>query len=129
MIGGNNGIYRRLTPRKSKLHPWRICFDVAMSSEVFNLLYKEIINCSSDGLDFLEKPGLLRITNLRKVCVLFNKFEDCGGFVNELGAGKGLVKRIVDDNKKGIMRYNFKQEILKLEFYYGYWNAFSIIKH
>ena len=92
-----------------------ICFDVAMSQEVFKLLYKEIINRTSYGLDVLEKPGLVTITftNLRKVCALFNKFKDCEGFENDLGAGKGVVKLIVDDSKKGIIRYNTKQEILK----------------
>lgn len=82
-------------------------------------MYKEIKNRTSYGLDVLEKPGLVTITftKLRKVCALFNKFEDCEGFVNELGAGKGVVRLMVDDIKKGIMRYNFKQEILKLDFY------------
>ena len=131
MIRAKNGINRRLTPRMSKLHPWMICFDVAMSQEVFNLLYKGIINRTSYGLDVLEKPGLVTRTfsNLRRVCALFNKFEDCERFVKELRAGNGVVKLIVDDSKKGIMKYNFKQEILKLNSYYGYWNAFGIIQH
>lgn len=73
-------------------------------------MYKGIINCISYGLDVLEKFGLvIRIfLNLRRVCVLFNKFEDCEGFVKELGVRKGVVKFIVDDSKKGIMKYNFK---------------------
>lgn len=130
MIRGKNGVYRRPTPRMSKLHPWMVCFDLAMSQEVFNLLYKEIINRTSYGLDVLENPGLATITftNLRKVCALFSKFEDCEGFVNELGARKGVEKVIVDDSMKGIMRQNFQQEIFKLDFFYGDWNASSSIE-
>ena len=79
MIRGKNIIYRRLTPRMSKLFSWMICFDVVTSQEVFNLLYKEILNRTSYGLDVSEKPDLVTITftNLRKVCALFNKFENC----------------------------------------------------
>lgn len=51
----------------------------------------------------------ITFTNMRRMCALFNKFEDCKGFAKELGAGKGLVKLIVDDSKNGIIRYNFKQ--------------------
>ena len=51
----------------------------------------------------------ITFTNMRRMCALFNKFEDCKGFAKELGAGKGVVKLIVDDSKNGIIRYNFKQ--------------------
>lgn len=36
MIRAKKGIYRRLSPRMSKIHPWMICFDVPMPQEVFN---------------------------------------------------------------------------------------------
>lgn len=54
---------------------------------------------------------------MRTMCTLFNKFEDCKGFAKELGARKGVVKLIVDDSKNGIIKYNFKQEILKFNLY------------
>ena len=71
----------------------------------------------------------ITFSNIRRLCALFNKFEDCQAFTKELGAEKGVVKLIVDERKKGIMRYKFKEEILQLNFYYGYWNVFGIIQH
>ena len=131
MIIAKNGINTRLTPRMSKIHPWVICFDVPMPQEVFSLLNKGIVNRTSYGVDVSEKPGSVTITftNMRRLCALFNKFEDCEAFTKELGAGKGVVKLIVDDRKNGIMRYKFKEEILQFNFHYGYWNAFGIIQH
>lgn len=81
---------------------------------MFSLLNKGIVNCISYGVDVLEKFGLVIIIfiNMRRLCVLFNKFEDCEVFIKELGVGKGVVKFIVDDRKNGIMRYKFKEEIL-----------------
>ena len=93
MIRAKNGINRRLTSRMSKVHPWMICFDVPMPQEVFNLLKKGIVNRTSYGVDVSEKAGSVTITfsNMRRLCALFNKFEDCKAFTKELGAGKGVV--------------------------------------
>lgn len=131
MIRAKNGINRCLTPRMSKVHPWMICFDVPMPQEVFNLLKKGIVNRTSYGVDVSEKAGSVTITfsNMRRLCALFNKFEDCEAFTKELGAGKGVVKLIVDGKKNGIMRYKFKEEILQFNFHYRYWNAFGIMQH
>lgn len=130
MIRAKNGINRRLTSRMSKLHPWMICFDVPTPQEVFSLL-KVIVNRTSYGVDVLEKPSSVTVTftNKRRLCALFNKFEDCEAFTKDLGAAKGVVKLIVDDTKNGIIRYNFKQEILQFNFHYGYWNTFGISQH
>ena len=68
-------------------------------------------------------------TNIRRLCALFDKFENCEAFTKELTAGKGVVKLIVDDRKNGIMTYKFKDEILQFNFHYGYWNGFGIIQH
>ena len=75
---------RCLSPWMSKIHPGMICFDAPMPQEVFNLLNKGIVNRTSYGVDVSEKPGSVTITftNMRRLCALFNKFE-------ELGAGKG----------------------------------------
>ena len=85
MIKAKNGINRRLTSRMSKIHPWMICFDVPMPQEVFNLLNKEVVNRTSYGIDVSEKPGSVTITlkNMRRLCSLFKKFEDCEAFTEE----------------------------------------------
>ena len=131
MIRAKKGINRRLSPRMSKVHPWMICFDVPMPQEVFELLNKGIVNRTSYGVEVLQEPGSVTITftNMRRLCALFNKFEDCEGFIKDLGTGKGVVKLIVDDRKNGIMRYKFKEEILQFNFHYWYWNAFGITQH
>ena len=131
MIRAKKGINRRLTPRMSKIHPWMICFDVPMPQEVFELLNKGTINRTSYGVQVSEKHDSVTITftNMRRLCALFNKFEECDGFTKELGAGKGVVKLIVDDRKNGIMTYKFKEETLQFSFHYGYWNAFGIAQH
>ena len=83
---------------------------------MFSLLNKGIVNRRSYGVDVSERPGSVTITftNMRRLCALFNKFEDYEAFTKELGAGKGVVKLTVDDTKNGIMRYKFKEEILQL---------------
>lgn len=131
MIRAKKGINRRLSPRMSKIHPWMICFDLPMPQEVFELLNKGIVNRTSYGVEVLQEPGSVTITftNMRRLCALFNKFEDCEGFIKDLGTGKGVVKLIVDDGKNGIMRYKFKEEILQFNCHYGYWNAFGITQH
>ena len=81
----------------------------------------------SYGVDVSEKPGSVTITftKMRRLCALFNKFKDLEAFTKELGAGKGVVKLIVDDRKNGIMRYKFKEEILQFNIHYRYWNALA----
>ena len=122
MIRAKNGINKRLTPRMSKIHPWMICFDVPMPQKVLNLLNKGIVNRTSYGIDVSEKPGSVTITftNMRRLCALFNKFEDSEAFTKELAAEKGVVKLIVDGRKNGIVRCKFKEEILQFNFHYGY---------
>ena len=115
----------------SKVHPWMVCFDHAMPQEVYNLMHKEILGRTSYGIEVKDKPGSVTITfsSLRRLCNLFNQFEDCGGFRKQLGEGKGEVKLIVNDEKKGTMVYNAKEEILRAKFYYGYWNCYGISQY
>ena len=91
-----------------------------------NLLNKGVVNLSRFGVDVLEQPYSVTITfsSMSRLCALFNKFEDCQGFTNKLGVGKGEVKLIVDDRK-----YKYKEEMLELKFHYGHWNAFGILHH
>ena len=44
MVRAKNGIFRRLSPRMSKIHPWMVCLDIPMPHEVFHLLNKGIVN-------------------------------------------------------------------------------------
>lgn len=96
MIRAKKGIYRRLSPRMSKIHPWMICFDVPMPQEVFNLLNKGVVNLTRFGVDVLEQPYSVTITfsSMKRLCALFNKFEDCQGFTKKLGVGKGEVNSL-----------------------------------
>lgn len=104
MIRAKNGFNRR-----HELLPWVICFDVTMPQEVFTLLHEWVI---SYGLDVLGLAwfSTITFTNMRRMCTLFNKFEDCKGFAKELGARKGVVKLIVDDSKNGIIKYNLDRK-------------------
>ena len=36
---------------------------------------------------------------------------------------------IINDEKKGTMVFNAKEEILRAKFYYGYWNCYGISHH
>ena len=92
-----------------------------MAQEVFNLLHKEILGITRYGVEVKEKPRSVAITfsSLRRLCHLFDKFEDCGRFKKQLGEGKGEAKLIVNDEKKGTMVYNGKEEILRAKFHYG----------
>lgn len=45
------------------------------------------------------------------------------GLEKQPGKGKGEAKLIVNSEKKGTMIYNAKEEILKVTFFYGYWNS------
>ena len=131
MIRAKSGIDRRLTPRMSKLHPWMVVFDLHMAQEVFNLLQKHILGRTRHGGEVEEKPGSVKITfcSLRRLCHLFDQFEDCGEFTKNLGEGKGQTKLIVSEDKKGVMTYNEKAECLLAKFHYVYWNSFGISQH
>ena len=128
MIRMKNSINRRLSPRMSKLHPWEVCFDIAMPSEVFDLLYKEIISRTRYGIEVDEHANSVTITfkNLRRLCHIFVKFEDCQEFKKQLGDGNGHVQLIVSSEKEGTLKYRVKDEILKVNLHYGYWNSFGI---
>ena len=86
-----------------------------MPQEVFNLLHKEILGRTRYGIEVEEKPGSVAImfTSLRRLCNLFDQFEDCSEFKKQLGEGKGEAKLIVNDEKKGTMMYITKEELLK----------------
>ena len=131
MIRAKSAIDRRLSPRMSKLHPWMVVVDLPMAREVFNLLQKEILGRTRYGVEVEEKPGSVKITffSLRRLCHLFDQFEDCGEFIKQLGEGKGQTKLIVSEDKKGVMTYNEKAECLQAKFHYGYWNSFGIRQH
>lgn len=131
MIRAKTAINRRLSSKMSKLHPWLVIFDLPMPQEVFNLLHREILGRTRYGLEVEEKPGsvVIQFSSLRRLCLLFNQFEDCGGFKKQLGEGKGEAKLIINDEKKGTMVYNAKEEILRAKFYYGYWNCHGISQH
>lgn len=131
MIRAKTAIYRRLSPRMSKLHPWMVCFELPMPQEVFDLLEKEILGVTRYGIEVETKPGSVAITfsSLRRLCNLFDQFEDCGGFRKKFGEGKGEAKLIVNDQKKGIVIYKGKEEILRAKFHYGHWNSYGIRQH
>ena len=131
MIRAKTAIFRRLSSRMSKVHPWMVCFDLPMPQEVFNLLHKEILGRTRYGIEVEEKPGSVAImfSSLRRLCHLFDQFEDCGEFKKQLGEGKGEAKLIVNDEKKGTMMCIAKEEVLRAKFYYGYWNCYGISQH
>ena len=131
MIRAKTAINRRLSLKMSKLHPWMVCFDLPMPQEVFNLLHKEILGRTRYEIEVEQKPGSVAIifSSLRRLCHLFDQFEDCGEFKKQLGEGKGEAKLIVNDEKKGTMVYNANEEILRAKFYYGYWNCYGISQH
>ena len=54
----------------------------------------------------------MTLSSLRRLCNLFDQFEDCRGFKKQLvGKGKGETKLLVISGKKGTMVYNAKEEI------------------
>ena len=92
-----------------------VIFDLPMAQEVFNILHKDVLGPTRYGLEVEEKPGSVTITffSLRRLCHFFDKFMDCGGFIKQLGEGKGQVKLFVSQEKKGVMIYNAKAECLQ----------------
>ena len=81
-------------------------------------MQKEILGITRYGIEVKTKPGSVAksFSSLRRLCNLFDQFEDCGGFRKQLGEGKGEAKLIVNDEKKGTMVFNGKEEILKAKF-------------
>ena len=81
----------------------------------FDLLNKEILGLTRFGID---TPGSVTITfsNLRRLTYLFDQFQDCGGFRKQLAKGKREAKLIVNSEKKEIMVYKAKEQILRAKF-------------
>ena len=111
MDRAKTAIIHRLSPKMSIVHPWMICFDLPMPYEVSDLLNKEILDLTRFGID---TPGSVTITfsNLRRLSYLYDQFQDCGGFRKQLGKGKREAKLIVNSEKKEIMVFNAKEQIL-----------------
>ena len=82
MIRAKTTVFRRLSSKMSKVHPWMVCFNLPMPQEVFILLHKEILGRTRYGIEVEEKPGSVAImfSSLRRLCNLFDQFEDCGEF-------------------------------------------------
>ena len=119
MVRAKTAIIRRLSPKMSIVHPWMVFLDLHMPHEVFDLLNKEILGLTRFGIEVEDTPGSVTITflSLRRLCNVFDQFEDCGGFKKQLGKGKGETKLIVNSEKKGTMVYNAKEEILRTKFF------------
>ena len=126
----HRAILRRLSPRMSKLHPWLVCFDVSIPKEVFALL-KKVLEETSYGLVMEETSSKVTVifTKLRRIEVLFNKFVECNGLRKELKGKSGIVKVIIDSEKKGVLEYLFRDEIVKVRLHYGYWNEYGVRQH
>ena len=94
-------------------------------------MHKEVLGRTRYGLEVEEQPGSVAVpfTSLRRFCHLFDQFEDCGEFKKQFGGGKGEAKLIVNEEKKGTLVYNAKEEILRAKVYYGYWNCYGISQH
>ena len=118
MDRAKTAIIHRLSPKMSIVHPWMICFDLRMPHEVFDLLNKEILGLGLTRFG-IDTPGSVTITfsNLRRLSYLFDQFQDCGGFRKQLGKGKREAKLIVNSEKKEIMVYNAKEQILRANFF------------
>ena len=74
----------------------------------------EILSLTRFGVQVEDTPGSVTMTlsSLRRLCNLFDQFEDCRGFKKQLvGKGKGETKLLVISGKKGTMVYNAKEEI------------------
>ena len=49
-------IIRRLSPKRSKVHPWMVCFDFSMPHEDFaHLLNKEILGLTRFGIQGCQR--------------------------------------------------------------------------
>ena len=59
----------------------------------------------------------ITFSNLRRLSYLYNQFQDCGGFREQLGKGKREAKFIVNSEKKETMVYNAKEQILRAKFF------------
>ena len=127
----NSAMHWRLTPRMSKINPWVIRCDVAMPREVFNLLHKTILGESRYGLEVSENSQTItsNFTKFRRLVILFNRFVECGGFEKKLKEGKGHVNVIVNSEKLFFFVYMLKDNILRVNLHYGYWNQYGISQH
>ena len=131
MIWAKCAINRRLSPRMSKVHPWMVIFDLPMAQEVFNILHKDVLGLTRYGLEVEEKPGSVTITffSLRRLCHLFDKFMDCGGFIKLYPwRRKGTSQAHCQPRKKRSDDLQCKSRVFA-KFFYGYWNSFGISQH
>jgi len=101
MIRAKTAIFRRLSSKMSKVHPWMVCFDLPMPQEVFNLLRKEILGRTRYGIEVEEKPGsvAIKFLSLRRLCNLFDQFEDCGEFTTVFE----LVEQVREKEKQSLL--------------------------
>lgn len=77
-----------------------VCGDIHMLREVFDLFCKGTVNFTRCSVNELEKCGSVTITftNMRRVCVLCDEFEECNRFIKELGGRRKWLSLELDEN-------------------------------
>jgi len=133
----HEGIYRRLRSTTTTASPYFCHFTREVSKEVFDIIWKGIIEHNSFGHNSTTTAACVTIciTDKRKAIYVFNRMND-----EEVKIEKNkLLKKEFDDNSIAevliskeqpmVMKYSKNNEMLAISFNYGYWNSFGIPQH
>lgn len=133
----HEGIYRRLRSTPTSSSPYYCSFTREVPKEIFNIMWKRIINNNSFGNTVNKTPCriTITITDKRKAVYLFNRMNKDGIIIEKEKLLKrefpdsGVAEVLISQTQPLIMKFSLNTEVLSLNYSYGYWNSFGVPQH
>lgn len=133
----HDAIYRRLRSTPTTSSAYLCCFKQEVQQEVFNVIWKQIIEQNSFGHTSTSTDACIQIVfeDKRKVVYMMNKVNDNGFYLEKSEIFKrkfedgGVAEVLLSKDKPLTFKYSFKKEVLTVSFSYDYWNSFGVPQH
>lgn len=129
-----NQFRRRMSPLCSVKHLWQVSVEEKLPSELFDV-FETIVFRTNFGVITIKTPkncvfAFTAHNRVRKV------YSDCtdqnltqATFLKRKIKGNKRVEAIINEEKQFGMKYSYKQELMIIDFNYGYWNEHNWPQH
>lgn len=105
--------------------------------EVFNIIWKQILEHNSFGHNSTETAACVRIeiTDKRKAIYIFSRMNDEGVVVERAKLlkkefpNKSIAEVLASKEHPFRLKYNKNSEIMIINFHCGYWNSYGVPQH
>lgn len=130
-------MYRRLRSKANTASPYFCSFSLEMPREVFDIIWKNIINKNSFGNTVNVTPVCVRITitDFRKAVYLFDHMNKDYSLINKeellmkTYEDGGIAKVVISLSQPMVLMFRVNFDTLLVNYSYGYWNSHGIPQH